>query len=253
MAVTIVDPTPPVQVPPDTILVPYDPESAASREPEVERIIVPYEKYVELWNLAYPDKRLEQAKPPVEFSFAGAQWRATLVDEQYLRVEGQMALDLHVEQPVTVPLAFGGGVLEQALLDGQPARIQLVQPAPQAEVAPRQAQASQASQTKVPVQPMANLFASGKGRKQLTLAVRYRLERRGGWRVVVGRLPGMIANSLTLTVPQAETELRLAGVVDRTAYETRQPNERVETALAVDGQFRVEWRPKSGRPRSIVA
>ena len=246
LAVTIVDPTPAVQLPSDAILVPYDPESAGGGVPAVERIIVPYEKYVELWNRAHPDKKLEEVKPPVEFSFAGAQWRATLVDEEYLRVEGQIVLDVFVEQRVTVPLAFGGGVLEQASLDGQPARIQLIQTDPPAD-------ASQAAQRAAPVEPLASLFASGKGRQQLTLAVRYRLERRGGWHVATGRLPGAIANSLTLTVPQPETELRLAGVVDRTAYETRQPDEQIETALAVDGQFRVEWRPKSDKPRSTAA
>ena len=62
--------------------------------------------------------------------------------------------------------------------------------------------------------------------------------------MVAGQVPAMTANSLTLTVPQADTELRLTGVVDRALFETRGAGEQFETALAPDGQFRLEWRPK---------
>ena len=240
MPVTLVDPDPPVQVPPDAILVPYDPETAAGGVPVVSQIIVPYEKYVELWNRAHPDKRLGQAAPPAEFAFAGGQWRATLLDEDFLRLEGQVLLDLLVDQPVLIPVNLSGGVLEQALLNGQPARMQLVQAAPAADAAQAAAQ-----QPALPTPGgLATLYASGKGRQSLSLVVRYRLERRGGWRVVAGQVPAMTANSLTLTVPQADTELRLTGVVDRALFETRGAGEQLETALCTDGQFRLEWRPK---------
>ncbi len=63
--------------------------------------------------------------------------------------------------------------------------------------------------------------------------------------MVAGQVPGMTANALTLTVPHADTELRLTGVVDRTLFETRQANEQLETALAPDGQFRLEWRTQN--------
>ena len=127
LPVQLVDPVPPVQVPPDAILIPYDAQAAAGGVPQVERILVPYNQYVELWNRAHPEERLTTDPPPAEFSFAGGQWRARLEDDGFLRVEGQLLLDLFVDQPVAVPLDLGGGVLEQATQDGQPARIQLLQ------------------------------------------------------------------------------------------------------------------------------
>ncbi len=237
--VMVVEPEPPVDVPPDAIIVPYDPAEPDGPQ-RAERIIVPYEKYVELWNLAYPDKKLQEVKPPAEFSIAGAQWRTTVTDDSSLRIEGQFLLDVHVDSSVVVPLGIGGGVLERAELDGEPARIQIVQPVLSTETS----QAAQAQATSPEDSAgLTNLLVAGKGRKRLTLAIRYGLQRRGGWRVVSGRLPTATANALTLNVPQARTELRLTGVVDRSLYETQQAGERIETALAPEGSFRIEWRP----------
>ena len=120
LSVQLVEPDPPAKVPADAILVPYDPSSPADAI-TTERILVPYERYVELWNRAHPDQRLTRDAPPAAYAFAGGQWRTTLVDEEYLLVEGELRLEQYVDRPVTVPLNLGGGVLQRAELDGRPA------------------------------------------------------------------------------------------------------------------------------------
>ncbi|HUU92278.1 MAG TPA: hypothetical protein VM238_13850, partial [Phycisphaerae bacterium] len=88
------------------------------------------------------------------------------------------------------------------------------------------------------------LYVSGKGRHRLDLAVRMRLQRRGGWRIIEGRLPVAPATALALTVPDAGTEVRLGGVPDRAVYETKVAGQAIETALAAGGAISIQWRPK---------
>jgi hypothetical protein len=95
-----------------------------------------------------------------------------------------------------------------------------------------------------PAVPLVLLHASGKGRQRLDLAVRFKLEKRGGWRVATGRLPVAPATSLRLVVPGPLTEVRLGNIFDRTSYETKAPNEAIETALSADGIVNLQWRPK---------
>ena len=163
---------------------------------------MPYAKYVELWNRAFPDKKL-QAKPPITaWSLAGAAYEATLSGDDYLLVTGRLEIDVYTEQPVQVPLRLSGGVLTSAMIDGKPARLQLIQPAPQpangpqggvqaAQPDPQQQavqapnpppQQAQAVQAPAPDAVFAVLHLAGKGRQQLALQIRMHLERRGGWR-----------------------------------------------------------------------
>ena len=61
----------PVAVPADAVIVPYDPEKPIETNAG-QKLLVPYAKYVELWNLAHPDKKLETtAPPPADFAIAG--------------------------------------------------------------------------------------------------------------------------------------------------------------------------------------
>ena len=86
--------------------------------------------------------------------------------------------------------------------------------------------------------------ASGKGRKKLELTIRMGLERRGGWRIVSGRLPAAPATALTLTIPAEKTEVRLSGLPDKGSYESTKANDEVQTALGADGSLSLQWRPK---------
>lgn len=248
--IQVVRPPLPVDVPEDAVILPYDPESKTGVQ-DADKLLVPYAKYVELWNRAHPDKKIEAPKPPVPYALAGASYAATLEGDEYLLVSGQLELDVFAEGYVTIPLGLGGGVLARAELDGKPARLSVVgvgranaapnapQPAQPAPAANR-AEAGQAP----PGGSLVVLYASGKGRHRLELAVRLRLSRQGGWRVAQGVLPSAQATALSLTVPQPQTELRLGRVADRRSYETEQADQKIETALGADGAVSIQWRPK---------
>ncbi|MCE9524418.1 MAG: hypothetical protein K8R36_00020, partial [Planctomycetales bacterium] len=239
----------PVAVPKDAIIIPYDADKEDGLK-NAEKVLVPYEKYVELWNRANPDKKLTAVPPPTQYALAGASYSARLDESDALLITGTMEIELYTDKPVTIPLTLVGGVLAKATLDGKAARIQVVQPAPAApNAAPAQPQQQQKAQA--PIGPggavpeaVALLHASGKGRKKLEISIRMGLERRGGWRIVAGRLPAAAATALTLTVPAEKTEVRLSGLPDKGNYESTKSNDEVQTALGADGSLSLQWRPK---------
>ena len=179
--IQVVEPTPPVKVPEDAIILPYDPDSTtASRTPN--RVLVPYRRYVELWNRAHPDKKIETKAAPAPYALAGASYKTLLEGDEYLLVTGQMEIDVFSDGFVQIPLGLGGGVLAQAELDGKPARLSAVS---------RRGGCETAGGCSSVV-----LYVSGKGRHKLDLSVRLKLVRQGGWRIAEGVLPAAPASSL---------------------------------------------------------
>ncbi len=249
--IQIVEPTPPVEVPEDALIVPYDSESEDGIQ-NADRILVPYAKYVELWNRAFPDKKIEDRKPPADYALAGASYEATLQDDEFLLLSGWVDIDVYVDGHVSIPLGLRGGVLARAVLDGKPARLSVAQVAPEAQQAEQSQQAAQLR----PDGSLIMLYVTGKGRHRLEVAVRLRLTRRGGWRIARGAVPAAEATALALTAPEAQTEVRLAHVADRPVFETQQPDETTETALAANGTVDIQWRPKVAQgqiDRSLTA
>ncbi len=256
--IQIVEPGNPVKVPEDAIILPYDPQSPEGHR-EANRLMVPYARYVELWNRAHPDQKLETPPPPLPYALAGGIYSATLQGDDFLLVTGQLEIDVFGEEPVSIPLRLGGGVLSLAELDGKPAPLRVVEAAPPVANAPAQQQkqvraqqsAAQVQQSEAvpPGGSLLLLHVDGKGRHRLKLALRLRLVRQGGWRVADGVLPAAPATALALKVPAAQTEVRLGRVADRSEHETEQAGERIETALGSGGALAVRWRPKVAEGR----
>ncbi len=231
-----------VQVPVDAIILPYDPASGTGLK-DVQQMLVPYDKYVDLWNRVHPDERIAMTAPPAPYGLSGVVLRATLQGEDHLLIEAQADVDVYAEGTVNVPVPLENGVLVKADLDNQPARLGVVQaanrPTSQPEAVQQALQASGPSSDGVLV-----LNVSGKGRHRLTLVAQMQLRRSGGWRVSEGRLLIAPAGTLAMIVPEAQTEVRLTGVSDRTHYLTTQANQTIETALIANGRISIQWRPK---------
>jgi hypothetical protein len=231
IVVQVVPPAPPVHVPDDATVLLYDSDKADELTvPKAERLLVPYDRYVELWNRAYPDRKLTAEPPPADYAPAGAKFSTTLAGEQFLTVTGTLQFDVFVDnRPIDIPLPLRGGVLASALLDGKPARLKVV------EVAAKPAADHPALLT---------LTMSGRGRHRLELSIRLKLERNGGWRAVDAQLPAPGAAEFKLLVPAAQTEVRLWSVPDRRSYETQKAGETIVTAPDAGGYFRLQWRPR---------
>ncbi len=227
---------PPVVVPDDAVVVPYDPADASS-DPADDRLLVPYERFVELWNLAYPNEAIEAVDLVVPYALAGTAFTATLTSQSHLVFEGGFEVEVFTDGVVSVPLALVGGVFASATLDGQPAPVRTVG---LDLVADRQARfLPQDAGNELSV-----LQVRGRGRHRVGLQVHVPLTRQGGWRIAACRLPSGVAASLALTVPDAGTEVRLTDVTDQSLVETKETGQRIETAVGRDGRVAIHWRAK---------
>lgn len=244
--------SPSIPIPADAIVVPYDPTAGVPSAGDVksvdgqQKLLVPYDTYVKLWNLAHPDERLTTAPPVVPYAWAAAQYSAVLTGNEALEITGSFKVELFSETGVTIPLSLAGGVLQSITVDGQPARVQLVEASPP----PQPPQPDQQVQQAVEIPALAQapsimlLHMAGKGTKEIKLVVRMKIERRGGWRAIDGSLPAAPATGLTLRVPEAETEVRLTGMADRATHEIDKADGVIETALPADGRAAWQWRAK---------
>lgn len=216
----------PVKIPEDAVLIPYNSDDPDGWK-KAERIMVPLSVYQALWNQAHPEQK--PTRTPVPFAWAGASYQLTLQGDSYAEFTGRLELDLFTDDEARLPLAIVHGVLTEARVDGQPARVVLVE-SPPAKGAP--------------AAPLFTLSAVGKGRKTVDLTIRMPITRRGGWRIVNGQLPHTPAASLSIAAPEPKTEVRLAGIPDKARHESDAPNQKIETSLTAGESFTIQWRPK---------
>lgn len=228
----------PVRIPEDAVVIPYDPADEQWRE-NATKVLVPYQRYTELWNQAHPDKKIGPAAPKQQFAFAGARYEAALAAEEQIVLTGTVEIEVFSDEPVDVPLALRDGIITSAQLDGQPARLKTIIPQPSPNQQPAQRQ-----QAEAPAASMLALLVEGKGRHQLELAVRVAVTRQGGWRIARATVPYAPAKSLDLIVPEAETTVRRR--LGQTVFSdtTTDPNQVIRSTLLAGGVFDVTWRAK---------
>ncbi len=114
----LLDEHPAVTIPADAVVVPYDPDDAQWRA-NANQVLVPYQRYVELWNLAHPEQKIQTADDQRTFAFTGATYDVTLADGEQLLLTGSIGIELFTDQPVDVPLALRDGIITDATLDDQ--------------------------------------------------------------------------------------------------------------------------------------
>ena len=255
-------------MPDDAIIRPYDPQPDGGLYGD--RLLVPYARYVELWNRAHPDKKLTALPAPMPYALAGASYHTTLEGDDFLLLSGRLNIDVYADGFVQIPLGLRGGVLARADLDGKAARLRLAGFRTRAEerdeaeddaedntpvakgkfaapdenpFAPRRTRNRPAA-TRLPSDALVVLYAEGKGRHVLEVEVRVRLARQGGWRVAEAMLPAAPASTLAVKVPAGETEVRLSQVPDRRSYDTDKDGQTIQTVLGAAGELALQWRPK---------
>lgn len=233
-------PKPPraVNIPDDAILVPYDGEQPNGIE-QANDVFVPYDKYIELWKLAYDASPVDQT--PAPFALADGRYETTLSMDQQLTVRGTFKLHVFANGAVDIPLVLEGGVLSSVTIDGTSAQLRSVQP--NIEIAASKPTPEMAGQVEA-LSPITVLRTSGPGIKQLALEVRLQLQRHGGWRMVKGTLPFAASTALDLKIDSDHTEVRLLGAPDQEVFDETSAGNVIESALSNSGSFHWQWRPK---------
>ncbi|MEZ6087613.1 MAG: hypothetical protein R3C05_06230 [Pirellulaceae bacterium] len=247
---TLLDDQREIRVPESAVIVPYQADDGAMSFREAEKLLVPYQTYVKLWNQAYPSDPIDRPQGAAEYALAGATYSVRLEGEQSLTLEGELIVETFSDQTITVPLPVAGVVFAQAMLDDKPARLRIVgaQPMEVTQAVQPQANAVAQNQAAQALSDVAGSIAAlevqGKGRHTLRFVLRMGLERTGGWRLAAGQIPAAAATRIDLTIPDAATEVRLSGVHGRRSFETEKPEASQSVALAADGKVSFQWRPR---------
>jgi len=116
-------------VPRDAILVPFDDGTDPLKS---ERVFLPYDKFIELWNLAHPNERVE-APASADGVVAEALLAAKLIPgveatktPARIAVAARFVLHSFREHQITLPLPLGNVALMKAEFDGRPALLTTV-------------------------------------------------------------------------------------------------------------------------------
>ncbi len=232
----------PIQVPDDAIIIPYDPDSSDGWS-NGQEILVPLETYEKLRKQVEAAQQPTEQQPPRDWAWKGIRYESSLQEGDRFMMRGRMELEVFGDAIVTVPFPVLGGVLASVTMDGQPAKLTVVTADRAVEI-----EAEHRALAKRPVPNQASslflLQAEGRGSKSVEVTIQFGVERQGGWRIVSGLLPTGQANQWDIQIPLAGTELKLAGVVDRTEFRSQADETIFSTSIARDGSFGIQWRPR---------
>ncbi|MEZ6119196.1 MAG: hypothetical protein R3C28_21860 [Pirellulaceae bacterium] len=245
VTVRIDEPLPPLTVPTDAVIIPYDADEPITSANQARQVLVPYAEYQRLWQLAHPLDEPEKNKFPHDFSFASATWKTILENSDSLTMQGTIVIQALHDGRTTVPLQLSNGVLGSATVNGKPSNMQFVVPQPE----PHQ-QAVQSSPTQQTLlvdnrdlAPLAVLHLEQAGTYELQLTIHFPVTRQGGWRQATGTLPHLPLGNVVVEVPEASTEVRLEGLAGADSLETTDAQQQIESAWTDGGRFAFRWRP----------
>lgn len=227
---------PPVSVPDNALIVPYDSDDPDGQS-NATQVLVPYDEYQRLWSAAYPDQPLAP-QTKIGYAIAGATYTTTLADNEEdgdaITLRGSIEIEVFQDdEEVLVPLRLRNAVVTSAILDDQPARLRAI--------------VGEVDLSKVggngPA-PIITLGVRGRGRHVFEVEIRVALRRQGGWQFLDCHLPTGPATNLVLTVPEAETQIRIGDGNQQRAVTSEQGDEVVRVVPGADAGFRFSWRPR---------
>ena len=194
-------PPAPVAVPDDVLIRPYDLQPDGGIDPS-DRLLVPYAKYVELWNRAHPDKKLSEGEGAAAAVRLG---RGVLCGDAQRRrrpaIDGANG-DRRVRRRVcrrADGVARRGALRARTSTASPPASGWPVSP-------PNRSRSKRPCRTT----PWRRSASKGRGGTALEMEIQVKLSRQGGWRVAEAALPAAPATGLAITAPAAGTEIRLS-------------------------------------------
>ncbi|MHC4570220.1 MAG: hypothetical protein ACYTE3_31270, partial [Planctomycetota bacterium] len=103
------------------VIIPY--EGRPDMAEESDKILVPYARFVELWNRAHPDDTIEQPQPDTDISLADVRYELTVGRD---RLDLVLSADITTYGPgwAVLGLPMSGLAVTRATLDGEVAQLQ---------------------------------------------------------------------------------------------------------------------------------
>jgi hypothetical protein len=104
------------------ILIPYGKEGPNVRGQE-ERVLLPYENFVRLWNQAHPQEPLGFSKKPARVFLREPVFEGRLVNDDTFELKLRVSVEVDAPGVVDLPLPFENVALQELLLDGAAAPV----------------------------------------------------------------------------------------------------------------------------------
>ncbi len=242
--VRVLDAEPPLKLPDDAIIIPYDPSQGW--ESPWRRAWIPLAKYLELWKAVQGDGA-DEGLPSRPFASGSVSYEGTLGSEDVLRLHGSFDVLVYVSKAVPIPVLISNAMPVAVRVDGQPASLEpgndsgvLTDSTGTASAAARQQQVAGASN----VPTAMALYVSGKGVHRVEIDLLIPLARTGGWRTANAVLPCPAPGRVILRVPQSGSEVLFPAGTGRLKSITTEPDASVEASLLPPGNFSIQWRPQ---------
>jgi hypothetical protein len=111
------------------VVIPYEGPAAAAEQSD--KILVPYARFVELWNQAHPEDPIDQPQPGTAISLSDVRYKVTVNREQLnlvltagIMTHGKDWSASRLADWVVLGLPISGLAVTQAALEGKPAQLQ---------------------------------------------------------------------------------------------------------------------------------
>jgi hypothetical protein len=107
--------------PPPGVIIPYDGQPTTAEKSD--KILVPYTRFVELWNQAHPEDTIDRPRPGTRISLSDVRYKVTVKQEQ-LNLLLTADVGTYGEGWVVLGLPISGLAVTKATLDGEVAKLQ---------------------------------------------------------------------------------------------------------------------------------
>lgn len=224
-------PSPDIGTPLPPIIIPYEGDPTAAEKSD--KVLIPYSRYVKLWNQAHPEDPMDGLKPGTDISLADVHYRAT-EDNRQMKFTLTAQVRTYGAQWVVLPLPTQGLAVTDVTFDGKPAQWQ---GAPESAVANAQMKSSKDGMV---------LMLPGGASGKLELAAIGTPTYMGQRATLSFSLPPLPAAVMTVVLAEADRELevdQIDGTLGR-----KMVNDTVEwvVPLGMRRSFTLRWLPRAG-------
>ncbi|MDP6045677.1 MAG: hypothetical protein QGG25_08720, partial [Phycisphaerae bacterium] len=108
------------------VVVPYDGDPR--KVDEADKVLLPYKRYVKLWNLAHPDQKIETPAKGIvssrKVSLAGVMYNVVVADKK-MKITLTAEITARDKGWAVLPMGISGMAVTTATIDGKPAGLQV--------------------------------------------------------------------------------------------------------------------------------
>jgi len=213
------------------VIIPYEGDPTTAEKSE--KILIPYTRFVRLWNQAHPDDPIDRPRQGTDVSLASVRYRVT-VEKEYLKVLLTADIRTYGKDWVVLAMPIEGLAVTEATIDGKAAPVASF------------CEAKLRGQTG-PKGMVLMLPGEISGQLQLSAVVKPKfLGRRGSASFSLPPLPGAV---MDVVLPEEDLELEVDGIEGALRKESQGLTQRTVQwtfPLGMARKLTLRWLPKMG-------